>query len=77
MTPTSRENGPNPPDNAELAPTVGDRIAQAVACAWQDVLLAPVGGPQDDFFVAGGDSLKALTFAMELERTLGWSYHRP
>ena len=31
----------------------------------------PVGGLNDDFFDAGGDSLKAITFAMELERTLG------
>jgi acyl carrier protein len=35
------------------------------------VLLAPVGGPHDDFFDAGGDSLKAITFAMELEGALG------
>jgi thioesterase domain-containing protein len=60
-----------PADEVELASRVGDRIAQAVACAWQDVLLAPVGGPHDDFFDAGGDSLKAITFAMELERALG------
>ena len=58
-------------DEAELAPRVGDRIAQTVARVWQDVLLAPVGGPHDDFFDAGGDSLKAITFAMELERALG------
>jgi thioesterase domain-containing protein/acyl carrier protein len=50
---------------------VGDRIEQAVARAWQDVLLAPVDGPDDDFFDAGGDSLTAITFAMELERALG------
>ncbi len=60
-----------PADEAELAYRVGDRIAQAVARVWQDVLLAPVGGPHDDFFDAGGDSLKAITFAMELERALG------
>ncbi len=59
------------PDEAELDLRVGDRIAQAVARVWQDVLLAPVGGPHDDFFDAGGDSLKAITFAMELERALG------
>ena len=60
-----------PANAAKLAPRVGDRIAQAVARVWQDVLLAPVGGPHDDFFDAGGDSLKAITFAMELERALG------
>jgi thioesterase domain-containing protein/acyl carrier protein len=49
----------------------GDRIAQNVARVWQDVLLAPVRGPDDDFFDMGGDSLKAVTFAMELERALG------
>jgi thioesterase domain-containing protein len=60
-----------PADEAQLAPRVGDRITEAVARAWQDVLLAPVGAPHDDFFDAGGDSLKAITFAMELERALG------
>jgi non-ribosomal peptide synthetase component F/thioesterase domain-containing protein len=62
---------PQPADEAELTPRVGDRIEQAVARAWQDVLLAPVDGPDDDFFDAGGDSLAAITFAMELERALG------
>jgi thioesterase domain-containing protein len=60
-----------PANEAELAPRVGDRIAQAVARVWQDVLLAPVGGSHDNFFDAGGDSLKAIMFAMELERALG------
>jgi len=59
------------PDEAELVPMVGDRIAQTVARVWKDVLLAPVGGPDDDFFDAGGDSLKAITFMFELERALG------
>jgi thioesterase domain-containing protein/acyl carrier protein len=60
-----------PADEAELAPMVGDRIAQTVARVWQNVLLAPVGGPEDDFFDAGGDSLKAITFTIELEHALG------
>ena len=58
-----------PADEAD--PIIGDRIAQTVARVWQDVLLAPVGGPDDDFFAAGGDSLSAITFAMELEDALG------
>ena len=60
-----------PAADAELAFRAGDRIAQAVARVWQDVLLAPVRGPEDDFFDAGGDSLKAITLTMELERALG------
>jgi non-ribosomal peptide synthetase component F/thioesterase domain-containing protein/acyl carrier protein len=48
-----------------------DCIAPTVAKAWQEVLLTPVGGPDEDFFEAGGDSLKALTLTMELERALG------
>jgi thioesterase domain-containing protein/acyl carrier protein len=56
---------------AQRAPRVGDRIAEAVARVWQDVLLTPVRGPDDDFFDAGGDSLAAITFAMELEQVLG------
>jgi acyl-coenzyme A synthetase/AMP-(fatty) acid ligase/thioesterase domain-containing protein/acyl carrier protein len=51
-------------------PAEGDRIARTVAQIWQDVLQAPVRGPSDDFFEAGGDSLKAMTFMMELERAL-------
>ena len=49
----------------------GDCIAQTVRQAWQKVLLAPVGSPEQDFFEAGGDSLKAIAFMMELERSLG------
>jgi thioesterase domain-containing protein/acyl carrier protein len=60
-----------PAADAGPALWAGDRIAQAVAQAWQDVLLAPVRGPEDDFFDAGGDSLNAITLTMELERALG------
>jgi thioesterase domain-containing protein/acyl carrier protein len=49
----------------------GDRIAQTVARVWQEVLLANVSEPDDDFFDAGGDSLKAILFASQLERILG------
>jgi len=54
----------------EAGPATGDRIGRIVAQAWQRVLGAPVRGPEDDFFEAGGDSLKAITFVMELERSL-------
>ena len=47
-----------------------DRIARIVAQVWQEVLQAPVRGPEDDFFEAGGDSLQGVTFVMELERAL-------
>ena len=42
-----------------------------MARVWQEVLQTPVSGPEDDFFDAGGDSLKAITFMMDLERALG------
>src|SRR5262249_55006381 len=48
----------------------GDRIRQVVAQVWQEVLRTPVRDPEDDFFATGGDSLKAITFMMELERAL-------
>ena len=35
------------------------------------MLRAPVSGPEDDFFEVGGDSLKAITFMIDLERALG------
>jgi len=52
-------------------PVDGDRVAQTVAQVWQKVLQAPVGVPEDDFFEAGGDSLKAITLVLELEQALG------
>src|SRR5262249_33912955 len=48
----------------------GDRIARMVAQIWQHVLGTTVQHPEDDFFEVGGDSLKAMTFVMELERAL-------
>ena len=56
---------------AEPGPADGDFIARAVARVWHAVLQTPISGPEDDFFDAGGDSLKALTFMLELERALG------
>jgi amino acid adenylation domain-containing protein len=56
---------------ATFAPEAGDRIAHTVARVWQDVLGAPIGSAEDDFFDSGGDSLQALTFMIELERALG------
>ncbi len=49
----------------------GDHVSRTVAGVWQDVLLTPVRAADDDFFESGGDSLKAITFALELERVLG------
>jgi thioesterase domain-containing protein/acyl carrier protein len=56
---------------AQASPTNGDCIARTVAQVWQVVLQTPVNGPEDDFFDAGGDSLKAIAFMMDLERALG------
>jgi non-ribosomal peptide synthetase component F/thioesterase domain-containing protein/acyl carrier protein len=56
---------------ADTGPAGGDCIARTVAQVWQTVLQTPVGSPEDDFFEVGGDSLKAITFMMELERALG------
>ena len=56
---------------AEASPVGGDCIAQTVARVWQEVLQMPVGGPEDDFFDVGGDSLKAIKFILDLERALG------
>ncbi|HEV7443337.1 MAG TPA: non-ribosomal peptide synthetase, partial [Steroidobacteraceae bacterium] len=56
---------------AAAGPGDADCIAPTVAQVWQKVLLAPVRGPEADFFEAGGDSLKAITLTIELERALG------
>jgi thioesterase domain-containing protein/acyl carrier protein len=49
----------------------GDVVALAVAQVWRNVLHSPVGGPDEDFFDAGGDSLKAVAFMVGLEHALG------
>ncbi len=56
---------------AAADPSDGDGLARTVAQVWQEVLQTPVGGPEDDFFEVGGDSLKAITFMIDLERALG------
>src|SRR5262249_54045458 len=58
-------------DAIEESPANGDAIARTVARVWQEVLDAPVRAPEDDFFEAGGDSLAAITFTMEIELALG------
>jgi non-ribosomal peptide synthetase component F/thioesterase domain-containing protein/acyl carrier protein len=55
---------------AEASPKAGDSIARTVAHVWQQVLNTPIRGPEDDFFDAGGDSLKAIAFINEIERAL-------
>jgi acyl-coenzyme A synthetase/AMP-(fatty) acid ligase/thioesterase domain-containing protein/acyl carrier protein len=55
---------------AEAGPADGDGIARTVARVWQQVLQMPLISPEDDFFEVGGDSLKAVTFMIELERAL-------
>jgi thioesterase domain-containing protein/acyl carrier protein len=55
----------------EAGPATADCIVRTVAHVWQEVLQTPASGPEDDFFEAGGDSLKAITFMMDLERALG------
>jgi non-ribosomal peptide synthetase component F/thioesterase domain-containing protein len=57
--------------SVETDPAGGDYIARTVAQVWQEVLQTPVGGPEEDFFEVGGDSLKAITFMIGLERALG------
>ena len=56
---------------AEAALVGGDYIAQTVARVWHEVLQIPVGGPEDDFFDVGGDSLKAIELILNIERALG------
>jgi acyl-coenzyme A synthetase/AMP-(fatty) acid ligase/thioesterase domain-containing protein/acyl carrier protein len=55
---------------AEAGPASSDCIARTVAHVWQKVLNTPVPGPEDDFFEVGGDSLKAITFLVEIEWAL-------
>ena len=67
----AQREGADSIDEAARAPIARDHISQAVARVWQRVLLVPVRAAEDDFFDSGGDSLKAITFVIELERALG------
>jgi len=58
-------------DEAEHDSIAGDHVSRTVARVWREVLLVPVRAAEDDFFDCGGDSLKAITFVIELERALG------
>lgn len=64
-----RTHGPN--ERAQGPADHRDPLAKTVQHAWEKVLSVPVQGPEDDFFAAGGDSLKAIRFIRELERALG------
>jgi thioesterase domain-containing protein/acyl carrier protein len=54
----------------EAGPVDGDCIERTVAQVWREVLNTPVRSPEDDFFEAGGDSLKAITFTTGIEWAL-------
>jgi non-ribosomal peptide synthetase component F/thioesterase domain-containing protein/acyl carrier protein len=55
----------------DKGPAGRDAIAQTVAQAWLDILKTAVADPEDDFFDAGGDSLKAIDFTLAVEQALG------
>ncbi len=57
---------------AEAGPAGGDCVERTVAQVWQKVQNTTVRGPEDDFFEVGGDSLKAITFLLEIE----WALNR-
>jgi acyl-coenzyme A synthetase/AMP-(fatty) acid ligase/thioesterase domain-containing protein/acyl carrier protein len=48
-----------------------DPVEIIVAHIWRDVLGLPLAAPGDDFFDLGGDSLRAITMTVELEKALG------
>jgi thioesterase domain-containing protein/acyl carrier protein len=57
----------------DASPAVHDPIVARVLEAFRNELQRPDFGPDDDFFVAGGDSLAALTLAVTLEEAFGQS----
>jgi len=74
MMALDKSNVQNECDNAvtaaEAGPAKGDCVARTVARVWQEILNTPVRSPEDDFFEAGGDSLKAISFITEIEWSL-------
>ena len=66
-----REAGTQLAENGGARPSGSDPIAATAAQVWREVLKRPVRGPSDDFFEAGGDSLKAISLVIALEQALG------
>lgn len=63
----ARVAGPKPPPPVERIDSMLDQVIAVIAQA----LPGTSPGPDDDFFALGGDSLGALTLAVELERRFG------
>jgi acyl-coenzyme A synthetase/AMP-(fatty) acid ligase/thioesterase domain-containing protein/acyl carrier protein len=62
-----------PTEEAAIPAMAGDdHVSRTVARVWHDTLLVPVRAAEEDFFDSGGDSLKAISFVLELERALGF-----
>ena len=66
-----RETEADVREDGGARPAGTDPIAAAAAQVWREVLKRPVKGPADDFFEAGGDSLKAISLVIALEQALG------
>ena len=66
----TRERDVSTTEGAAAPVAVDDRVSRTVARVWRDVLPVPLRAADDDFFDSGGDSLKAITFVLELERAL-------
>ena len=58
-------------DGGAVPSVAADPIVAGAAQAWLEVLKRPAAGPADDFFDAGGDSLKAISLVIALEQALG------
>ena len=58
----------------ELRPADDDGIARTVAKVWQQVLQTPVAGPEDDFFEAGGDSLRRSRSCSSSSGLWAWTF---
>ncbi len=59
------------PIDPDPQPTGEDELVGQVAQLWRRLLDRPQVGPNDSFFDLGGDSLLAITMALELEKQSG------
>lgn len=57
-------------DAGRNAESAAGSIETTLLAIWRDVLQTDAVGPEDGFFDAGGDSLRALTAAQRISRTL-------
>lgn len=68
---TAPDQPPPPSRTADSEPSDTDKARQVLAALWREALGNRIGGPEDDFFSLGGDSLALLALVERIAQRLG------